>query len=219
MNGSVKESSSTKYRLIYFDVRGRGEIPRLLFHAAKVDFTDDRVDSEEKWYNSLKAKMPQKVLPVLEVDGKQLSQSLTICRYLAREFGLCGKTNWEQAQVEQVVDTMDDLRAEVAKWIYEKDTVKKDEIASNLRSEIYPKFFGILETILRENEENNNRSGYFVGDHLTLADLSVFETFTFPLSIHPDIFDDHLELQEHRQRIMTDKHLAEYIKNRPERPV
>ncbi|XP_045165952.2 probable glutathione S-transferase 9 isoform X2 [Mercenaria mercenaria] len=212
-----------KYKLIYFDIRGRAEIPRLLLTYTGIKFEDKRLRIESnghcnEWIE-LKSKMPQKVLPVLEVDGKQLSQSLTICRYLAREFGLCGKTNWEQAQVEQVVDTMDDLRAEVAKWIYEKDTVKKDEIASNLRSEIYPKFFGILETILRENEENNNRSGYFVGDHLTLADLSVFETFTFPLSIHPDIFDDHLELQEHRQRIMTDKHLAEYIKNRPERPV
>lgn len=54
---------------------------------------------------------------------------------------------------------------------------------------------------------------------LTLADLSVFETFTFPLSIHPDVLDDHLELQEHRQRIETHKHLADYIKNRPLRPV
>ncbi|XP_060565092.1 probable glutathione S-transferase 9 isoform X1 [Ruditapes philippinarum] len=218
MNGSKKDSIR-KYKLTYFDIRGRGEIPRLLFHAAEVEFTDDRIDSEEKWYNSLKAKMPQRVLPVLEVDGKLLSQSLTICRYLAREFGLCGKTSWEQALVEQVVDTMDDLRAEVAKWIYEKDTEKKDEIGSHLRSEIYPKFFGILEDILKENEENNNRSGYLVGDSLTLADLSVFETFTFPLSIHPDILDDHLELQEHRKRIETHKHLADYIKNRPVRPV
>lgn len=39
--------------------------------------------------------------------------------------GLTGKTNWEQAQVEEVVDAMDDLRAEVAKWIYEKEEDKK----------------------------------------------------------------------------------------------
>ncbi|XP_060565093.1 glutathione S-transferase 1-like isoform X2 [Ruditapes philippinarum] len=212
-----------KYKLTYFDVRGRGEIPRLLLTYAGVKFEDKRlkVDSNgncNEWIE-LKPKMPQRVLPVLEVDGKLLSQSLTICRYLAREFGLCGKTSWEQALVEQVVDTMDDLRAEVAKWIYEKDTEKKDEIGSHLRSEIYPKFFGILEDILKENEENNNRSGYLVGDSLTLADLSVFETFTFPLSIHPDILDDHLELQEHRKRIETHKHLADYIKNRPVRPV
>ena len=39
--------------------------------------------------------------------------------------GLTGRTNWEQAQVEQVADTMDDLRAEVAKWIYEQTEEKK----------------------------------------------------------------------------------------------
>ena len=54
MNGNKKENSG-KYKLTYFDIRGRGEIPRLLFHAAEVEFTDDRVDSEDKWYNSLKA--------------------------------------------------------------------------------------------------------------------------------------------------------------------
>ena len=43
-----------KYRLIYFDVRGRGEIPRLLFHAADVNFEDTRVDPGEEWKNKFK---------------------------------------------------------------------------------------------------------------------------------------------------------------------
>lgn len=32
-----------KYKLIYFDVRGRGEIPRLLFHYVGVKFEDKRL--------------------------------------------------------------------------------------------------------------------------------------------------------------------------------
>ena len=52
MSGDKK--SSNKYKLIYFDIRGRGEIPRLLFHAAKVDFTDERLDNEEEWYKNIK---------------------------------------------------------------------------------------------------------------------------------------------------------------------
>lgn len=209
-----------KYKLIYFDVRGRGEIPRLLFHAAGVTFEDKRLPlnnkGQSKEWDSLKHTMPQKTLPVLEVDGKQLSQSLTICRYLAREFGLTGRTNWEQAQVEQVADTMDDLRAEVAKWIYEQTEEKKNDILSKLRSDVFPKFIGILEKILRENSSN---SGYMVGDSLTLADLSVFENWTMPLTLSPDVFDGHPEIQAHRTRVEKHENLADYIKNRPVRPV
>lgn len=44
----------------------------------------------------------------------------------------------------------------------------QNKIASKLRSEVYPKFTGILESILRENQENNNSSGYFVGDDVRI---------------------------------------------------
>jgi len=55
MNGNERTGGSSKeYKLIYFDVRGRGEVPRLLFHAADVPFTDKRVTKEDNWFQVLK---------------------------------------------------------------------------------------------------------------------------------------------------------------------
>ena len=56
-----------------------------------------------------KTDMPLGQLPVLEFDGQVLSQSLTIARFLAKEFGLAGKTNLEQAQADMVIDSGNDL--------------------------------------------------------------------------------------------------------------
>lgn len=50
------------------------------------------------------------VLPVLEFeDGSQLSQSLAILRYLGREFGFAGKSEFETAKCDEYVDAMNDI--------------------------------------------------------------------------------------------------------------
>ena len=53
--------------------------------------------------------MPFGQVPVLEVDGKLLAQSGAICRYLARQVGLAGQSEWEQAQVDMYADAVKDL--------------------------------------------------------------------------------------------------------------
>jgi glutathione S-transferase len=53
--------------------------------------------------------MPLGQLPALEYDGTMLCQSLTIARFLAKEFGLAGKTNLEQAQADMIIDAGNDL--------------------------------------------------------------------------------------------------------------
>lgn len=50
------------------------------------------------------------VMPVLEEDGKKLSQSLTILRYLGRKYGLAGNDAFETAKCDEYVDAMNDLR-------------------------------------------------------------------------------------------------------------
>ncbi|VDI71626.1 Hypothetical predicted protein [Mytilus galloprovincialis] len=37
-----------KYKISYFDIRGKGELPRLIFAAAGKDFEDERL-SGDKW--------------------------------------------------------------------------------------------------------------------------------------------------------------------------
>ena len=59
--------------------------------------------------NGFFAEMPLGVMPVLEYDGEVLSQSKTIARFLAKEFGIAGKTNMEQAKADLIVDCVTDI--------------------------------------------------------------------------------------------------------------
>lgn len=54
--------------------------------------------------------MPFGQVPVLEVDGKKVCQSVAISRYLAKQFGVAGKNDWEALEIDSTVDTIHDLR-------------------------------------------------------------------------------------------------------------
>ena len=55
--------------------------------------------------------MPGGQMPVLEVDGVKLGQSMTIARYLANKFNLAGSTPLEKAQADMIVDCVSDFFA------------------------------------------------------------------------------------------------------------
>lgn len=54
--------------------------------------------------------MPFGQVPILEIDGKILNQSIAICRYLAKKAGLAGKDEWESLLIDITVDNINDLR-------------------------------------------------------------------------------------------------------------
>ena len=53
--------------------------------------------------------MPYKHLPVLDVDGVRISQSLAIIRYLAREFDLSGKDSITLAKADEFAEACSDV--------------------------------------------------------------------------------------------------------------
>ncbi|CAF4173550.1 unnamed protein product, partial [Adineta steineri] len=64
-------------------------------------------------------------MPVLEVDGVKLPQSMSIARFLAKQFNLAGKDNLEQAKVDTVVDTMIDAMDKLGPIRRQADEAKK----------------------------------------------------------------------------------------------
>lgn len=55
--------------------------------------------------------MPFGQMPVLEHNGKAAHQSVAISRYLAKQVKLVGKDDWEDLEIDAVVDTFTDLRS------------------------------------------------------------------------------------------------------------
>ena len=119
-------------------------------------------------------------VPVLEVDGKILAQSNSIARYLAKQFGLGGKDDWEQAQADMFVDCISDLMTGIIKplklkiikfyWpfylaihkvIMETDSKKQAEMTEEYLSKTVAPHIQIIESHLHKNG-----SGYLVGSEV-----------------------------------------------------
>ena len=62
--------------------------------------------------------MPLNVLPVLYYDELVLSQSKTIGRFLAKEFGIAGKTNQQQAKADMIVDCITDVENGTSYFVF-----------------------------------------------------------------------------------------------------
>merc|ERR1712062_609423 len=95
----------------------------------------------------------------------EVCQSMACARFIAREVGLAGNSSLEQAQVDEVVDVIQDL---INAWV--KLYFAKDE-------EGLKKFADVtLQTALTQLEKKLTARGgqYFVGNNLTWADLHVY---------------------------------------------
>ncbi|GFN73807.1 glutathione s-transferase [Plakobranchus ocellatus] len=199
------------YKVIYFNVRGRAEVTRLIFAYAGQKFEDKRIVREE-WLK-LKPSTPFGQVPVLQIDDKMYAQSAAIANYLAREFGLYGKTNMDAFEIDQVVCLIEDFFNAHLKVKREEDETKKAELLKKYLEEEVPKYLGFLEGLLKKNG-----SGYFVGSDTTLADISVYD-FVFGLNEnHPKVLETFPLVKGHMDKIASLPNIKAYLDVRPPTP-
>lgn len=198
------------YKLTYFNLRGRAEVSRLIFVAAGQEFEDVRIERDQ--WPTIKPTAPLGQLPVLEVDGVQIPQSVAIARFLAKKFNLAGKTDVEQAQADVVVDTVGDLIAAYVPVRREQDENKKKELLDKFLAEDLPKQLGNLETL---GKLYSNGGQFFVGDSLTWADLAVYSFSENFVAKDPNSLEAYPFLKANRTAVDQQPRIAEYLKVRP----
>ncbi|KAJ8724312.1 hypothetical protein PYW08_015786 [Mythimna loreyi] len=99
--------------------------------------------------------LPYGQFPLYEEDGRVLTQSLAIAKYVARDTELIPADAWQRAVVESAVYTLFDYWRNVPPYYFEADPAKKEELRKKLFVETIDYYFSRISKQLSEN------GGYF----------------------------------------------------------
>ncbi|KAL5233523.1 hypothetical protein ACI65C_000933 [Semiaphis heraclei] len=184
------------YKLTYFNFAGLGEPIRYLLSYLDIDFEDNRIDYE-KW-PSIKHTIPYGKVPILEIDGKVLNQSLAICRYLAKKANLAGSDDWESLLIDIAVDNFNDFAQNIKAYWFDTNEESKAAKYVTLVNETIPYYMEKFENIVAEN------NGYFVNGKLSWADLFIVSVMDFLIhKSNIDLLKDHPNLQGLREKVLA----------------
>jgi len=177
-----------KFTLTYFDGRGLAEVLRTIFVTAGRfpgdGFQDVRLSregfNEAKGKGDLKANLNR--MPVLNHNGNVIGQSSAIARYLARQFGMMGTSDFEAAQIDALCEHIVDIKGAYRKLLpyknemsdEEKDAATEMWFTTPATPEIKGRMERQLQWFLDHVEEGLPGDGYSVGGRPSLADAYLF---------------------------------------------
>lgn len=203
----------TNLKLTYFDFDGgRGEPARLALHIGGVAFEDHRVAGKD--WPAWRDQTPFWAMPTLEVDGKVVSQSNSINRYVGKLTGLYPKDDWQALLCDEVMDAAEDLGTRIGHTIDLPEDAKK-----KAREELVA---GRITRYLEQLQAKLRAAGgeYFADRRLTVADLKIFMLLRWLRSgvldhIPKDLVDRVAPLlARHFERVASHPGVAEYYRRR-----
>jgi len=150
---------------------------------------------------------PMGQLPVLEVDGKQISQSLAIGRFLANKFNLAGTTPVEKFQADMIVECCKDFYDLIVGPMVRQN---KKEVAEKLQGEKFGIFLKSMTKLLMENGDD-----FIVGKGLTWADLAIADLIGLISEYDQEVLEKAPQLDELTKRVNALPNIQKWIEERP----
>jgi len=201
------------YKLVYFDFDGgRAEPIRIAFHAAGIEFEDERISFAE--FGAMRKSTRFNSVPVLEIDGAQVTQSNALSRYIGKMAGLYPSDDLQALYCDEVLDALED----VSHYIVRTFGLEGEELRQ-AREKLAD---GWLTIYLRGLGELLTRGGgeYFADNALTIADLKAcMQTRSLQKGNLDHIPTDLVQrlapaLIEHQARVEADPRVVAYYASR-----
>ncbi|KAK0404792.1 hypothetical protein QR680_017630 [Steinernema hermaphroditum] len=167
-------------RLIYFGIRGRAEVIRLLLLDQNVSFEESTL-TEEEWKDR-KADFLYGQIPCLFEGDKQIVQTGAILRRLARKLELYGSTDEEMTHLDVFYEGLRDLHEKYIRLIYMEYEEKKTEFIDT----VYPAAWTVFEKLLKKFGDGESILG---GGRLSFVDYVLWEELDLALLLHPECLE------------------------------
>ncbi|KAJ9465834.1 Glutathione S-transferase 4 [Diplonema papillatum] len=205
-------------KVSYFPFPGRGEPVKLALAVGGIPFEDNMLPPPA--WGAMKAKVAPLQLPLMEVDGKQVSQSIAMFRYACKLAKVDGKPLYPEDPLEALlVDELTDQVSEVFAPLpatfaitdqKEKEAARAALVKQGGASEKWAAFL--------DGKLAGSKSGFALFDRLTMVDLMIFLNFApfrngFFDGIPKDCFDHLAHVSKHKEKIANIQQVKDYYKD------
>lgn len=130
-----------------------------------------------------------------------------ILRYLGRKYGLLGRNDDEQTQVDILFGVAGDWGQSVSRLVYDSSKKEKfKEHLDKLRTDT-------LEPALKRYETFLGNKTYMVGDHITVVDFLIYEHLDVVSLMIENILKKYPKLEAYHDRIANLPAIANYRKS------
>jgi glutathione S-transferase len=203
---SLEAQKNYKFKLIYFEDRGRADLIKLLFSIVNCPYEDVKISPID--WNHYKTFMPFEQLPVLIINNEtKIAQATTICRFLANQFKLNGTNELDNIMCDMVVEQLRECGDDATHVMQEMDLNKK-QILKN-------RFIETLRKTLKgyENLLSMNRNKYIVSNNLTWADLALVNGWEWLDDISKQMLNYYPLVKSHNEFIRNIPQVNEWFKS------
>lgn len=190
-------------KLHYFKGRGRAETTRWMLAINNVDFINVSLENHND-FETLKStdNLPFNQLPLLELDGLNLSQSSAMVSFLARKGDFYGDTDEDAVLCDMVVGAVGDFNIPAMQFPFKAD---EQNASSDLDASL-TKFGKHFETVLKRNDGD-----FVLGQKLSVADVILAESLTSFIEFAPACLGGYPLLQKLQQTVVSEPSIKNYL--------
>ncbi|XP_022079308.1 glutathione S-transferase-like [Acanthaster planci] len=158
-----------QYRLLYFNIKGKAQLIRLLLHDQGIAFSDEIVLKKDWLAMKPTANLAFGQLPAFWDGDFHLVQTGAILRYLSRKHGTYGSSDTEASVIDMAYDGIEDFYQRYIRMVYDDFENGKDKFLAKTAPSL------ILPTLQKLLMKNKNNKGFLVGDKISFADYHLFQ--------------------------------------------